>query len=397
MLQFSQTNKYKIIFQSIRFFSATKFSVKNFSWLANDRYARYPESSAHNAHALICKDSAGQEVAYQYNVPHSIKNNNNPKILPLINIEKIKTIDNKIIYQATTENNFPMFSVNFNDFSYAESSVVKEFRIVFFAPNLGKIFDQILINHEKTTNLELDYKGGRELSLDPDSIRVRSHKSSTRRPSQNQVMGRSANQEYIKFLDENTKKINQQTKNILYKSIIAKQDNLNQNFFPEWLHIEGFALTDLSINPQRKDNLAAGPRWANSQMSILERIAIWFALNRQDNLVKITPHFTMLSDSEIVQKINVAVEITEENKKIKISQEINPLAEFPILNSAVDLAQTIAIFDRLFAGVKPISEQQVFNINTNKFGFFQPKNNLVIKNIEHDGGINKRNFGLTRD
>src|SRR4029079_1683201 len=187
-------------------------------------------------------------------------------------------------------------------------------------------------------------KGKGELVLDPESVKKRTEVK-TRVRSQNAVMSKghgphSAKNEYEIFLNKMknslTPKLIQQFKRAIKAPL---NTTIESNYRPEWLHACGYQLTPLSKNPQVAENLGAGPKWSNTEMLILERIAQWFAINRPNAIQKINSEFEMLLNTDIIKKIIFELSIEENERSVKIKQNINTFDPFPIFHKASDIAQ----------------------------------------------------------
>ncbi len=192
-------------------------------------------------------------------------------------------------------------------------------------------------------------KGGTELVIDPGSVQIRDG-IKTRIPDQNTVMGESAKEAYEGFLEKYEDILSDEMIRVIARAKDAhlkheKGDKPEQSgqYRPEWGHLEGFSLTPRDKNPQKKDNLGAMPKWANTEMMIAERTIKWTALNRPEAVEKIKAEFKMLLDSELVDKIDYVATIEENDHTLAIHQKINPLKQWPLFPQPTDTMQTIAV------------------------------------------------------
>jgi len=196
------------------------------------------------------------------------------------------------------------------------------------------------INLISSTNANT--KGGRETVL------LLSKRRRRLAPPQNQVMGKTAKEALIDCIEANKDR---------YEDHILKLLNslVNESF--EWLHCLAFSLCPRSINPQRASNLASGPKWINTYMMILESVAYHFA-RQYPGSVRVTPTFTMLPNSKIVDEITYIVSILRDEREVTVSNTIKALrlqdaSSWP---SASDVDQTIRVIDVLL-NEEPASEE----------------------------------------
>ena len=205
-------------------------------------------------------------------------------------------------------------------------------------------------------------KGGTETRVHPESVRWR-EAHTTRKPDQNTVMGESAQKAYENFLSAMTDELSEEMRVVLKRAVDAPlKDAFKSNYRPEWLHAEGWSLTHREKDPQRKDNLGAAPKWANTEMMVLERIAKWFALNCPESYeIKIKSHFEMLMDSELIERIKFQVSVQEKDRFIKFLQDLNPFKKHQIFRKPSDLAQATLISHNVIKGVAPHSQQKVID------------------------------------
>lgn len=355
-----------------------EYNAKDFNHLLENEHMRYLANSKKIGHAVILKNSAGEEVALQY--PISQTEDAATQVRPLKEIESIDRF-NLRRFRAKTPNNTVMYATRFIDLEVgaSEDSKLDPAQIACFSPKKGAepfwggkeeetpLF-KTKISKGKAKDLKAElkeikptFKGGTALAIEGESVKLRDA-IKTRKPDQNTVMGESAKDAYAVFLDSMMDELHPDMKERLKRAVEAPlRDAFYSNYRPEWLHAEGFSLTPMSKNPQRKDNLGAAPKWANTEMMVLERVAKWYALNRPHAFVKIKPHFEMLLDSELVKKINFEVTIQEKERFIKLLQTINPFKKHHLFRKASDIAQGVAISRHLLEDTTPLSQQKVIN------------------------------------
>ncbi|MFJ1269784.1 hypothetical protein ACD661_14560 [Legionella lytica] len=203
-------------------------------------------------------------------------------------------------------------------------------------------------------------KGGDALMVEHASV-PRRDQYKTRNPDQNTVMGESARDAYENFFNNMVAELHPEMKERLKRAFSADlKDAFHKNSYrPEWLHAKGWSLVPMSVDPQTKDNLGAGPKWANTQMMILERIIKWFALHAPESLLSIKPQFDMLLDSELIKHIDFKVKIQIKERFVELAQSIDPFLSYPMFPKASDLAQGTGITHSILHHRAPTSEQVV--------------------------------------
>src|SRR3990167_4957148 len=331
-----------------------EFTAKDFDHLSSNEYARYLGNSDKVGHAVIIKNEQGEEIALQYNIPQGTEKST-PTIRPLINIEAIERYGLHRFRATTPTHGTKMYAKRFIDFELTDEKYTSTpMQIACFSPSTSEQ-EPFWGGKEKETPLfredlapknkeELDkeiqeikektgnkIKAGNELIIDHESVRARDN-IKTRTPDQNTVMGgESARDTYEYFLETWQEELHPEMIKVLQRAVKAPlREAFKSNYRPEWLHAEGFGLTPTEKNPQVAENLGAAPKWANTEMMVLERIAKWFALNRPKASIRIKPLFEMLLDSELIKKIEFSVNIEEEGQFIKFLQTINPFKQYPL-------------------------------------------------------------------
>lgn len=351
-----------------------EFTADDFKLLAVNEHGRYLPNSESIGHAILKKRDDNQIEATQYTIPHS-KADGEPEIRPLINIEQINRFGQNFYQAESPKGKRKYYSTRSIHAVVGDDNVKEEIDIAYFsADEKGKepfwgsakkipmwregLSQQELskLNGEKSTNR---VKCGKPMTIHHESVRTRDGDTSPRNPTQNVVMGnQSAKDAYDVFYTKMTNKLSPEMKVIFKRAIEADIRNaFHSNYRPEWLHGEGYSLTPTWIDPQRVDNLAAAPKWANTAMMVLERIVKWFAMNRPNSFLEIDPIFKMLHKTELAEHIFFNVTVAEQNRFITFLQDLDPFKKFPLFSKASDLAQGTAITHSILQGVKPASQQ----------------------------------------
>lgn len=351
-----------------------RFDLKrHFKELAVNEHNRYFPNSSKIGHALLSLDPSKLE-ARQFDI--NLDKDSGIEVLRLKNITRIHDhINNREQYHAETESGIKMQASRCVRFKYGPTEYeTEEEKLLLFSPirtfstKFGFLEDletsKDLFDNDKQNKLiaeNIVYKGGERSKVEGHDVALR--ETMSRYPSQNQVMGRrynisekSAKEEFAEFLNKNRTLLKDEFVKILERSANASMGN---NHRPEWLHALGFSLSAIGSDPQNSNNLGAAPKWANTEMMILERIAKWFSLNRPDIIIHVKPLFQMIYKSEIIKRISLNVELQGQNKYIKFFQDFNPLSQYPQFRKASDLAQATFIADQLLEGVSPSSIQAV--------------------------------------
>jgi len=359
-----------------------EFAAQDYDHLTENEHLRFLNNSKKIGHAVFVKDAKGDEYATQYAIPQDGKEDV-PVVRPLVNIESIYRYG-KRVYRALTPGGTRMYATRSLDAEFKDGTTsdaaTQIMRIGYFSPSAKEpkepfwgttkptpLFKE---NLSKSAKKELDEelkeigvhtKSG-EMVVHGPSVRERD-RVKTRKPDQNTVMGKeSAKNTYAHFLESMTSELHPDFKKRLKRAIEAPLRELfKSNYRPEWLHGKGFGLTPISSNPQVASNLGAAPKWANTEMMVLERIAKWFALNRPASFIKIKPLFEMLLDSELIKSIKFEVSIQEKERFIKFLQQIDPFLEYPLFRHGSDIAQGTALTYALLQGIPPMSHQKVAN------------------------------------
>lgn len=317
--------------------SNTVFNHEHFNELSEDPYYRFIQSSKKVGYAIISESDNENAEVTQFSLNNATKN----AIRPLCNITKLNKFGTDY-YQARTPNNTLMSGKRFVPISYEKDGMIYNAKIVCFSPTRRKDFvgstQEIQIRKDKPNNKIFNrIKGGAYLEVNAQDTIVRSEQN--RSKTQNQVMGKSACDEFSEYQDMYEDRLTADANKFLIDSAEAPLRNL---FYgqkrPEWLHAYAHSLTPLKLDPQIPENLGAAPKWANTTMMIPERAAKWFSQSHPDSSVQIKPSFQMIKDFEIVKKIKYELSITKGSARLRFLQTILPFARYPLYNKATDIA-----------------------------------------------------------
>lgn len=368
------------------------FTAKDYDFLCENENARYlPNAkSGRVGHAVFITKPNGEKVAVQYAIP----SDQGPQVIPLESIQQI-TRFGMTRYKATALGK-TMYAKRFTHAKYGNAEQESEIDIGYFSetdegkePFWGSkeketpLFRDDLSKKRKSelddelTEIGLITKCGEELIIEHESVRARDA-NKVRKPDQNDVMGESARDAYKHFYDMMTDELSPEMKEIFERALKADlKKAFESNYRPEWLHGEGFSLTPTSKNPQRQNNLGSAPKWANTEMMVLERIVKWFALNRPESFLSILPTFEMLFDSELINHIHFEVKIQEKANWVRFIQDINPFVKHHLFRKATDLAQSTAIAYSIIHDVPPVGEPQVITQGTGAVPVQEKKKSLL--------------------
>jgi hypothetical protein len=130
---------------------------------------------------------------------------------------------------------------------------------------------------------------------------------------QHQVMSKTAQQELLASI---IKYENDPSMKSLLKSLVGHPF--------EWLHCLAFSLCPKQVEPQVPENLAAGPKWINTYMMVLEDVAKKLA-TLYPGAVSVKPTFIMLPDTQLVDEINYEVTVEKETGTVKVANKVKAL------------------------------------------------------------------------
>lgn len=357
------------------------FTSEHFSLLNVNENFRYAPNSRRIAHALIARNPEKERIALQFALPESAKTGT-PRVCELSRIEAIQRFgmqryraigpDGKKWYakrfdhaKVKLSGEEDALSVDLAYFSEEEAPGKEPFwgsekRIPRFKAHLAEEVAKDFA--AESAEIKKIVKGGHMLHIEPTSVRFRDAHTN-RKPTQNALMGESARDAYENFFGELEDELSPEMIKILKRAFNADIRKSPENQYrPEWLHAYGFSLTPAKDNPQKAENLGAAGKWANTEMLVLERIAKWFALNRESNThITIKSLFEMLHDSELVDHIHFEVNIERKERFVRFIQELDAFKKFPIFRKASDLAQATGVTHAILYHEKPIKEELVLD------------------------------------
>lgn len=361
--------------------SKTMFTASDFSKLSDNEHSRYVPNSEKVGHAVLT-EKAGETIAAQYTLP-LVKDDKTPKVRPLINIEHIEPFRGMHRYRAQTpDGKTTMYAKRFIEGKVGDKNGDESIQIACFSPSAqkgkepfwGSIRETPVFRDDLSKAVKKDLekelkeikqvtKGGDELVVDHASVPQRDL-IKTRTPDQNTIMGESARDAYENFFDTMVDELHPEMKQRLKRAFSAdiKDHFSKNNFRPEWLHAKGWSLMPMDQDPQTEKNLGAGPKWANTQMMVLERVIKWFALNAPESLLTIKPKFDMLLDSEIIKHIDFKVKVKIKERFVELAKSIDPFQPYPLFPKASDLAQSTGIAYSMLHGIPPESKQTVSGV-----------------------------------
>lgn len=360
---------------------------RDFVELSANEHNRYEAPSSKVGHAIIREDEYGNLVADQYDITQQ-KKDPTITVRALVNIRKFKDkFGNEKYYARTPTTNTQMVGTRINTFKDGpDQDNLEEGFIVYFSPvttksDHGNIKDiekeWPVFTDEKVCercgndkkkgnkpsaasapkcslcNAPVVMKGGETHQVIGEDIALRDQ-IKYRKPDQNTVMGRSAVAETKDFLYHFRSKLHPKVIEKLEKITKVK---VGSRIRSEWLHALGFSLTQMKDDPQVCENLGSASFWANTEMMILERIAKWFALNNPDLLVHTHPIFEMFLNTDQIRRIYHNVTLQSGSRFLQFERFINPMALYPRYRKPTDLAQAVAIADKLLAQDAPSSRQ----------------------------------------
>ena len=358
--------------------SPNKFTEKDFSFLNENEHVRFAPNSKKIGHAVIMKQDE-DVVAQQYALPASDNKKGTPVVRPLINIEAIQPFPGMQRFRAETpDHHTTMYAKRSITGTVGDGVTEEPIEIACFSPEpngkapfWGSIKETPLFRTDLSKSVKKDLrkelaeikpvtKGGSDMVIDHASVPQRDL-IKTRTPDQNTVMGESARDAYEHFFDKLIDELHPEMKERLKRSFQAdlKEGLYKNSHRPEWLHLYGWSLTPINVNSQKKSNLGAAPKWANTEMMILERIIKWFALHVPESLLTIKPKFDMLLDSELVKHIDFSVRIQIKERYVSLVQSIDPFLKYPLFPKASDLAQGAGITHSILNREEPVSTQVV--------------------------------------
>lgn len=348
-----------------------EFDSEDQALLSQNEHFRFMPSSQVVAHALVTKAADGKIIAQQFTAPGS-NNPEDPQVKQVTDIEifidpfgarraRAKTTDGtdmiskRSVDVETTDEHGKAVKHELLLFSPKSSHIWRgdvfwgsnpTQRPPLFKPSLSKAHQKELDKEMKEAK---DSTRGGELDIVHHDVPLRENQ--VRKPSQNDVMKRSAIDSYEEFYDEYQDELSDDMKFIFKKSIDARDHvrtfGMKSQPRPEWCHALGFGLTPLDQNPQRSDNLAAAPKWLNTKMMTTERAIKWHAMNRPGSDLHLSCQFKMIPHSDILEEGTITGSLKEGDREVKLSQHLNPHQKYPVYSKPTDLAQTTLIAHHL--------------------------------------------------
>lgn len=345
-------------------FKTPGFNAEAFGFLSVNEFGRYAlPNSTKIGHAVIHQDESAGLVAEQYALPDLEEN---IKVCQLKDIQKIQR-GSFCFYSAYSTDSPSQKFIGRRRHQQIDAEG-KESEIVYFSEHEDFLEPDDKDGpslYQELKELNVYEKGGEEIQLDAYSIKLRDS-SSSRGVTQNKVMARdgnswSARDEYERFFNHHQDRMSPELQQIFQRAFNANiYDHAQSQYRPEWLHRNGFSLMHHELNPQTRDNLGAGPKWTNTDMMVLERLAKWISLMfEKDSTVKIKSLFEMLTHSEIVAKIKYEVSIECRGFFTRLVQELYPIQENPLFHKTSDLAQIVGITQAQILGVEPIATNSI--------------------------------------
>ncbi|WP_367606563.1 hypothetical protein [Legionella sp. W05-934-2] len=328
------------------------FTQEDYGNLCENEYYRFIPNSDVIGGAVVFYNGK-KVVAHQYEMP---KVEGAPTWKPLKDITPINRFGRQV-YQAQTLDGNTVYATR--SYTFTDEHNKKYTFLPFAPPPKGKNepfwgSTKLVPITKKPVNSDKYYIGGRELKVDPESVVERS--AVTRRnPDQNTVMGYSAKEAYEFYYEQMADKLTPEMREIFERAIEADLRNpFQSNYRPEWLHAEGYSLTPSWIDPQRPDNLGSGPKWANTMMMVLERVAKWYALHCPNSYVTIKPTFEMLFDTELIKTLDFEVRVGFKDHFLRFMQHLEPLQQkYPVFPVASDIAQLTGVSQAILTNKQP--------------------------------------------
>ncbi len=370
------------------------FDEMDFNLCAHNEFGRYAlHNSKKIAHALISQDTVGNLIAEQYQIQSPANTHYVARVCQLKEIQKITTspeanpifiakdnegktfigkrvhhrIDTKkdLETPSSLEQTIPIDVVYFSEDEEESEEHDHFFSTTCSGHNPLRFFEETQPRSSQAQSTLR--KGGALIRLNHQDI-INREKNTTRSLSQNQIMGLkrqnptekdwSAVKECRSYADEHESHLSQAFFDFLQKSAKANlREHAASQIRGEWLHAYGFTLAPKDSDPQVAENLGAAPKWANTEMMILERIAKWFKLTLEKQAeVEIRSIFDLVQHSEIIRKIHYEVSIAHRHLKTRFVEDIYPLQENPLYHKASDLAQSVGIIHAQLNGEAPLSK-----------------------------------------
>ena len=205
--------------------------------------------------------------------------------------------------------------------------------------------------------LEHAVRGG-EIDVDRKSVIIREDEK--RKIDQNRVMHGSAIDAYKNFFNTYKTKLSTEVQDVFKKAENARGKwqggSYTSQWRPEWCHAIAYSLAHkvdtktinrqlipIIENPQVKLNLAAAPKYLNTQMMELERAAKWHAKNRANCKIHVDSKFNIIPGTDLLRQGILKISFCENNNAVLLSQTLYPYQKYPAMPKATDIAQTTMV------------------------------------------------------
>jgi S1-C subfamily serine protease len=364
-----------------------EFSAEDQEALLINEHERFQKSSGKVGHALVYTTNKGM-FAKQF-TPPSDETFHDTQIRPVGNIRLEKATFGSLseeYLRAETPNGTEMVGKRRVEVTTTSADGVEQkhdlWRLSPVASHMWK--DQLWVgacedklpmfssklSKEKRAELDAELAASEVITkeitweLEKESVLERErHKKDPRNPDQNTVMGHSAFEEMESYREQYADELHEDRKAILGKNKDAKKDyrggSIKSQHRGEWNHAMGHGLTSLSIDPQTRGNLAAAPKYINSEMMCLERPAKWAALHRPE--AKITGHtrFVLCPNSEILDYGDLSFTYEENGQTVKFEKKLNPWRKYANFPKPSDIAQNTLVTSKLLLNIEADSIQTV--------------------------------------
>lgn len=328
------------------YYSFTRYKCKRFKTLWNQPVA----------YALVSMSVDGNPIAEQFYFPALQAH---PKVTKL---EQIILTPNQTIEAITMNGTVMTTQRSLHLEVQADDSTLTHYELYFFSPKSdytspGNLFWNGIrqnIHYVKPAKA----RGG-ELKVTDSNI---TEALMNRDNLQNQfdTMGYSARKAYWDLLRSRPSTLDYKTRSVLLNALNAHSPyriprSFRDFMFPEWCHALTKTFHSQQISPQRRNNLGAAPFWMNSQMMVIEVALKWFAKTYTDANILLRTYFNMLNDTDVVKDGEMKASISRGDKKVSVSQTLNPLQVFPSYPQATDGAITAFVINHLLHGKQPDS------------------------------------------
>jgi hypothetical protein len=342
------------------------FAVSDQLELNHNEHHRFVPAAHKVSHALISYDEE-ELVAAQF-APPSI-NCGQSVWRPLINVHELEKNGEQFFRAVTPDHLTPMLGRRSVKVDLCENGVNKNHTLVCFSPIPAAEFNcedsAAEISYNTRTKSMPFSKDGKHLALSSLNKKVKywpvrtsdviKREKIKRRRAQKDVMGKylevgshRAQAEGAIFLHEYADILHEhRVRFVLDKNLAAEDQHHGYSekaqWRFEWVHAMARSLAPLDRDPQTADNLAAAPKWINTQMRILERTAKWIAENRPAATINGECIFYIIPNTEILERGKLKFTITENERTLELEQDLVPHQENPSFNKPSDVWQTTMV------------------------------------------------------